>query len=668
MANEELFKKEKMVGWYDPLQLADTGKKTVISTIIGEYADPRANAFDATHGKYFDYSFQLKKIEPSERPPHEEWQPHDPRRHDDFRSVEATPREEIWIDYVADVGDGWNSTYAVAYNLAQPTLSAGGDETPRGELLIFGGDQVYPTASTNEYENRLTIPYDIAFNTGENARGQKTESDSETADLKKNPHLFAIPGNHDWYDSLMAFKKIFCSPIFNQRIFGGWRTRQKRSYFAIKLPHDWWLLGVDLQLAHSIDLGQLEYFSSLVEEMNKNSKVILCVPEPYWIRAIKYDKYNLDQIEQKERSIQKLENFLEQCGAQVKAYIAGDLHHYRRLENLEKVQKITAGGGGAFLHPTHDFEFWTPENIEENLKKLKEDARKAAEKETDEAKKEALKKKAERYAGYTVDNHPYFWLEESYPEQKVSKNLDWMNICFFWNNPWFGLVTLALYPIVAWLAHGEIPAENMQKAGWAPFGALLNKSFWYEAWLTTVNSFIDVPLLAPLIIGLLLAMILFTDSKSHWYKWVAGGLHGIAHLKAIFILGWFSFLVSVWIDGVFKIETPTHQNVIWLLCVLVIPGVGGYFIGSIIMGIYLFISLHFFGRHDNEAFSALKIEDYKNFLRLHIDKNGALTVYPFKIEKVSKEWNEETRGGQIFASPGDNLSKAELIEKPVKVN
>jgi len=175
-------------------------------------------------------------------------------------------------------------------------------------------------------------------------------------------------------------------------------------------------------------------------------------------------------------------------------------------------------------------------------------------------------------------------------------------------------------------------------------------------------------------LGLLLAMILFTDSKSHWYKWIAGFLHGVAHLKAIFILGWLSFLVSVWITGICSsaqncnVPNATHRNVIWFLAVLIIPAVGGYIIGALIMGIYLFISLHLFGRHDNEAFSALKIEDYKNFLRLHIGKSGALTVYPFKIEKVSTDWKEEKNTDEtIFCTPNDKNSNAELIEPPVKI-
>ena len=71
----------------------------------------------------------------------------------------------------------------------------------------------------------------------------------------------ALPGNHDWYDSLVAFQKLFFTHIFNGRTFaGGWRTRQKRSYFALKLPHKWWLVGVDLQLSHNIDVPQLRYF------------------------------------------------------------------------------------------------------------------------------------------------------------------------------------------------------------------------------------------------------------------------------------------------------------------------------------------------------------------------------------------------------------------------
>ena len=117
--------------------------------------------------------------------------------------VDATrPRDEIWIDYVCDTGDGWNSTYAVAYTASQHTLDvAAADETaryqlPRGDLLVFGGDEVYPTPSRAEYHGRPDCPWETA---------------AGDARLDESPHVFAIPGNHDWYDGLSAFARLFCS-------------------------------------------------------------------------------------------------------------------------------------------------------------------------------------------------------------------------------------------------------------------------------------------------------------------------------------------------------------------------------------------------------------------------------------------------------------------------
>ena len=67
------------------------------------------------------------------------------------------------------------------------------------------------------------------------------------------PELFAIPGTHDWYDGAGELHEIFC----RERWIGGWRTRQRRSYFAIKLPHGWWLWGIDIQFGAAIDEVQL---------------------------------------------------------------------------------------------------------------------------------------------------------------------------------------------------------------------------------------------------------------------------------------------------------------------------------------------------------------------------------------------------------------------------
>ena len=62
----------------------------------------------------------------------------------------------IWIDYVADVGDGFESTYTIAYLLAQDSLDVRqAGRLRHGEVLIMGGDQCYPQATREEYKKKL---------------------------------------------------------------------------------------------------------------------------------------------------------------------------------------------------------------------------------------------------------------------------------------------------------------------------------------------------------------------------------------------------------------------------------------------------------------------------------------------------------------------------------
>src|SRR5262245_65588583 len=59
---------------------------------------------------------------------------------------------------------------------------------------------------------------------------------------------------------------------------------------------------------------------------------------------------------------------------------------------------------------------------------------------------------------------------------------------------------------------------------------------------------------------------------------------------------------------------------------------------------YLFVSLNLFGRHSNEAFSSLACEDYKNFLRLKIERGGKLTIFPIGVRRVARRWKERSEG------------------------
>ncbi len=77
--------------------------------------------------------------------------------------------------------------------------------------------------------------------------------------------------------------------------------------------------------------------------------------------------------------------------------------------------------------------------------------------------------------------------------------------------------------------------------------------------------------------------------------------------------------------------------------------------------------MNFFGRHSNEAFSTLAVEDWKHFLRLHIDADGSLTIYPVGIRRVPRKWKERAGGGgvQEYVPADPEATPPALIEPPV---
>ena len=312
----------KMVRWYDPRLLARVGVRTLISAVFGQYADQRLiqAATDPAVGRdlveRYDYC--------------------SPAGDDPAKCVSVDDSGAFWIDYICDIGDGFEATYPMAYLLAQDRLELrGAGALPHGDILIMGGDQCYPQATRPEYRKRLQDPYAFALSGNEPKR-----------------KLFAIPGNHDWYDGLQAFDSLFCSSrdrLSESRgnLIGGWQCQQHRSYWALKLPHKWWIWGTDIQFSKYLDIAQINYFMAVAAEMGPDDKLIICMAEPSWMLA---DFQGQDE----EENFFKITAIARMRGAKVCAVLAGDWHHYNRYSSAELgVHFFTAGGGGAFLHPTH---------------------------------------------------------------------------------------------------------------------------------------------------------------------------------------------------------------------------------------------------------------------------------------------------------------------------
>lgn len=266
----------------------------------------------------------------------------------------------FWFDYVADVGDGFSATYSVAEEIAltnewnnekeYATEDGSWKDAPklsRGQLLVMGGDEVYPLASDTEYRNRTVGPYETACRSAEPGMA-----------------LLAVPGNHDWYDGLTAFLSRFCS----EQWIGGWQTRQSRSYWAAKVQPGWWLWGVDLALEHTpIDHHQLAYFREVAALLEPNDRIILATPKPAWLRDRKAwlgggspsdEPYNpsYDQLAffksttmhawyEHARNEHKLDaqkvdpaTLDEEEKPQFAMVLAGDKHCYSRYDNDEQAQ------------------------------------------------------------------------------------------------------------------------------------------------------------------------------------------------------------------------------------------------------------------------------------------------------------------------------------------
>jgi hypothetical protein len=581
-----------MVGWYDPSQLMRTAVEVFWSTIFGRYADQRlieALTVSNNGEQFFDYTVYYRTRDGQfERTDQE-----------DLIPEQARLREDIWIDYVSDVGDGWNPTYGIAYHLAKSTLSCKDQkgrtwDTRRGDILILGGDQVYPTACLSAYVQRLTRPYESAFR---NMQGVA-------------PHVYALPGNHDWYDNLVSFSRLFVS----KSAVAGLPTRQTRSYFALKLPAGWWLLGTDLQLGSEIDGPQLRYFKQVAAQIQPGDRVMLCHAEPLWLASAEETDLPLECAESNVRCLEELFN------QQVHVYLAGDVHHYRRHAELgpdgkaksDGVQKITAGGGGAFLHPTH-----------------------------------------RRRDNQVTSAHPggtkTFRSVCAWPSEDVSRRLCWNNLKFPFLNPWFGIVPATLYMLTAWVTRVDLSTY-----GPSDFSTALQM---------TITAVLGDPYRGIWILAAFVGILFFTDTRSPRFRYLGGGLHALAHLTAIFFIGWVAtwFTISHGLSFLSITQVLAANTLIFIV---------GWLIGPFILGLYLLISLNGFGRHENEAFSSLRIQDWKHFLRLHLDRDGKLTIYPIGIRVVPKEWEEREQGHgpRFIPKKGYEGSAPELIEKePVVV-
>lgn len=581
-------------------------------------------------------------------------------------------KEDFWFDFMADTGDGGNSSYSVARLLARPSLHIKSGDTihklPRGDLLIIGGDLAYPNPSAFTYERRLFCPFEYALQPPpcykpEHIAVNKPEIPCGLSELKlyDGPQCFVIPGNHDWFDGLHTFMRYICHKSW----LGGWFLPQKKSYFALQLPKGWWIFGFDQALHGDIDVYQFKFFAELIRnKVGENDKVIVVTHEPSWLL-----QWYWNDVSGKNVSHLICDYLKGRCMLR----LAGDLHHYMRHSFVPSdkpvyVQNLLVNGcGGAFLHPTHVFR---------NFKK---------------------------FYGTSYES------KAAYPSYEDSSRIALGNILKFRKKNWqfdfiggiiYFVLVFSMFPQCkldhifrddTWLGHLKSFLSTM----WSAFMYMLEHSY-----VSSTGTLL-----------LLLASFSFVPSKvSRKRRAVIGVLHVCAHLTSALLLmlllevgietcirhgllatsgyhtlyEWYRTMENEHFPDPTGLRTRIEQwtfgfypaCIKYLMSAFDIPEVmavtrntickegmeslsrGGaiiyyasvflYFwvfstpVVSLVFGSYLYICINWLHIHFDEAFSSLRIANYKSFTRFHITDSGDLEVFTLAVDKVPKEWKLDT--------------------------
>nr|WP_246090083.1 metallophosphoesterase [Nonomuraea deserti] len=242
---------------------------------------------------------------------------------------------------LGDTGEGDASQYAVV-----PGMLKLGRGT---SFAVIASDVVYPTGSGNEYDDKFFRPY-----------------------KDYDAPIYAIPGNHDWYDGLGGFMRVFCDaelkpkpdrgirgllwrkpePIDEARLAGARKLRGRPSQQATQ-PGPYWaiesddllIVGVDTGIKNTIDKGQTAWLRRV--SLDPRPKILVTGKPIYTANA-----YKPSPLEEGGT----IDDIVRDPAHRYVAAIGGDVHNYQRYPvkvGDRVIQYIVSGGGGAFMHATH---------------------------------------------------------------------------------------------------------------------------------------------------------------------------------------------------------------------------------------------------------------------------------------------------------------------------
>ncbi|MEU2583950.1 metallophosphoesterase [Streptomyces avermitilis] len=249
---------------------------------------------------------------------------------------------------IGDTGEGDAPQFAVVPGFLKVSQDT--------KFTVLASDVIYPVGSTDDYGTKFYRPY----------------QDYQAP-------MYAIPGNHDWYEDLEGFMRAFCdapplapepsprplTPAWlrsllwhrartsdEQRLAEASQLRSAATQRAVQ-PGPYWavdagpvrVIGIDTGLLGTIDAEQGRW---LREVSAGGIPKILVTGSPLYVDA----EHHPCPIE----GGGTVDEIVRDPDHHYVAVIGGDIHNYQRYPvsvDGRTIQYVVAGGGGAFMHATH---------------------------------------------------------------------------------------------------------------------------------------------------------------------------------------------------------------------------------------------------------------------------------------------------------------------------
>jgi hypothetical protein len=250
---------------------------------------------------------------------------------------------------LGDTGEGDGSQWATV-----PLLERLGSAS---DFMVIASDVIYPAGGITDYDEKFYKPY-----------------------KNYSAPIYAVPGNHDWYDGLTGFMFHLCRrerqpaaprpPLLSKARLRDLLSRKPRipstgtvermrdlrdARHAASQPAPYFLLdtgplqlvGIDTGITGSVDRDQAAWLRRVSAASEKPK--ILITGKPIYVDGQHHpgaieDGGTVDEIVRAREH-----NYV--------AAIGGDIHNYQRypvdVGGGRIIQYLVNGGGGAFMHATH---------------------------------------------------------------------------------------------------------------------------------------------------------------------------------------------------------------------------------------------------------------------------------------------------------------------------